>query len=663
MITKHDGTGGAVTVDTVTAQLVYEIRRPVTSAPTSPTDLDTMSSRRTGRPGRDHRRRRAAAAVSTKVCLNYLGGFRNSAEFLLTGLDVEAKAARRGPGRGRARRRRRGPTVVEWPLDRTDAPDPHTEEAGTSLLRCHRAQPGGRPGRPRVQRRRSIELALASYPGFSVTAAPAPARRSASTARRSCRRRTCRTSWSSPTARASIIEPPTDTTDELEPSGSRPSPYPAADWARDPAGCRSGTFVHAPSGDKGGDANLGVWIRRRPSASRVGVTWLADFLDADTVRDLLPEAAELDVEIHPLPNLGGVNVVIHGLLGEGVASSTAARPAGQGARRVAAARDCAVPTAYVRRELRRDHASTRRSGWRCARARARVHRARGRAEPRPVGGGRRAAARAARKQPRKPGSSGVAFPEEVGGQGGDTRRRLRRRRGRARRRAARPAVCSPRLFTHGIAIPHIVAERQRRPDRPYVRPTLAGEMIGSLGITEPGAGSDVANIAHPRGARRRRLRRQRRQDVHHLRGAGRLRHHRGAHRRGRARRHQPDRRRQGHARLHRRAASSTRWAGCAPTPRELSYDDVRVPGRNLVGRGERAASTSHAAVRQPSGSGWPRRATPRAALPRPGRRSTAKERETFGKPLRRARSSGTSSSTCTAGRGRPRYAAQAASRR
>ena len=88
-----------------------------------------------------------------------------------------------------------------------------------------------------------------------------------------------------------------------------------------------GTFVHARSGDKGGNANIGLWVRQgrdEPDAAlrEARVAWLLELVTPETVRTLLPETASLPVAVHPLPNLGGVNVVVHGLLGEGVASST-----------------------------------------------------------------------------------------------------------------------------------------------------------------------------------------------------------------------------------------------------------------------------------------------------------------------------------------------------
>ncbi|MEV7397835.1 acyl-CoA dehydrogenase family protein [Aeromicrobium sp. NPDC092404] len=90
------------------------------------------------------------------------------------------------------------------------------------------------------------------------------------------------------------------------------------------------------------------------------------------------------------------------------------------------------------------------------------------------------------------GLLGVAFPEDVGGQGGDlidsaivTEAMLQ---------AGGSTGLIAALFTHGIALPHIVASANTDLIDRYVRPTLAGELIGSLGITEPGGGSDVANI-------------------------------------------------------------------------------------------------------------------------------------------------------------------------
>ncbi|MCM0676026.1 hypothetical protein NCC78_15195, partial [Micromonospora phytophila] len=78
-----------------------------------------------------------------------------------------------------------------------------------------------------------------------------------------------------------------------------------------------GELVGARSGDKGGDANLGVWARTDRAYD-----WLRGFLTTRRLAELLPETASLTVERYELPNLRAVNFVIRGLLGQGVAAST-----------------------------------------------------------------------------------------------------------------------------------------------------------------------------------------------------------------------------------------------------------------------------------------------------------------------------------------------------
>jgi hypothetical protein len=105
-----------------------------------------------------------------------------------------------------------------------------------------------------------------------------------------------------------------------------------------------GTFVHARSGDKGGDANLGLWVAHDGSpAYDARVAWLLDLVTPDLVRQVLPEAAGLEVEVFALPNLGGVNVVIHGLLGQGVAASTRFDPQAKGLGEWARSRHVEIP--------------------------------------------------------------------------------------------------------------------------------------------------------------------------------------------------------------------------------------------------------------------------------------------------------------------------------
>jgi hypothetical protein len=105
-----------------------------------------------------------------------------------------------------------------------------------------------------------------------------------------------------------------------------------------------GTFVLARSGDKGGDANLGLWVAHDGHpAYDARVAWLLGLVTADFVRTLLPEARDLEIELAALPNLGGVNVVLHGLLGRGVAASTRFDPQAKGLGEWARSRHVEIP--------------------------------------------------------------------------------------------------------------------------------------------------------------------------------------------------------------------------------------------------------------------------------------------------------------------------------
>jgi acyclic terpene utilization AtuA family protein len=306
VITKHPGTGGAVTVETVTAQLLYEIAGPRYLGPDVTSRFDTISL---AADGTDRVRISGVLGESppdtVKVCLNTLAGFRNSATFVLCGLDIEAKAAL-------ARRQLAaeiGADGITWTLARTDHADADTEETASALLHATIRTPDAK--RAKGFSRACVELALASYPGFTLTAPPAdgtpvgvyrpefvPADEVAHVA-------------VLPSGDRVAIPPHSgDVTHQLNFAAPEPLSGPTR---RVPLG----TVLGARSGDKGGDANLGVWAR-----SNDGYRWLATELTTELLRGLLPEAKELEIERHPLPNLRAVNFVLHGLLGQGVAAST-----------------------------------------------------------------------------------------------------------------------------------------------------------------------------------------------------------------------------------------------------------------------------------------------------------------------------------------------------
>ena len=162
-----------------------------------------------------------------------------------------------------------------------------------------------------------IEQVLGSYPGFAPTRMPGPGTAYGVYTPAYIDRSAVEHTVVHHDGEVEVIPDPKVSDQPLDRTeGLRPSPYPApAD--RLTRRLPLGTFVHGRSGDKGGDANLGVWAR-----SDAGYEWLSGFLTVDELRRLLPECAPLAVDRYELPNLRALNFVIHGLLGEGVAAST-----------------------------------------------------------------------------------------------------------------------------------------------------------------------------------------------------------------------------------------------------------------------------------------------------------------------------------------------------
>ncbi|MFJ6707254.1 MULTISPECIES: acyclic terpene utilization AtuA family protein [unclassified Streptomyces] len=311
VITKHPGTGGFVDVGTVTAQLLYETGGARYAGPDVTARLDTVRLRQDGRDRvRIEGVRGEAPPPALKVGRNRLGGFRNEVVFVLTGLDIEAKAelvkAQMADALAKS-----PPREVRWDLVRTDRADADTEETASALLRLVVRDPD-QQAVGRALSGAAVELALASYPGFHVLAPPGkgapygvfedvyvpqgdvPHAAVLDDGRR-------------------IPVPPARDTRVLQepPEPPLPEPPPAGPTRRAPLGLVAG----ARSGDKGGNANVGVWVR-----SDEAWRWLAHTLTADAFRQLVPESRELTVTRHLLPGLRAVNFTVEGILGQGVAA-------------------------------------------------------------------------------------------------------------------------------------------------------------------------------------------------------------------------------------------------------------------------------------------------------------------------------------------------------
>ncbi|GGO76545.1 acyclic terpene utilization AtuA family protein [Nonomuraea cavernae] len=358
VITKHPGTGGLVSTGTVTAQLMYEIAGPRYLGPDVTARFDTIVL---SDDGPDRVRisgvRGEPPPGTLKVAVNHLGGYRNTMTLVLTGLDLPAKA-----------RLAEEAIWARVPRDSFDQVDVTLTDSG--LLRIT-VMDADRRRAGRAFSAAVVETGLASYPGFYglnppgdaspygvywpvlvpagevqpevfldgeplTSAVPVPD--------------------AAPAASASDVPvpdaaPAAGTSDGPAPPPDAPLPNPPAGRTLDvppgqtvfvPCGrtveVPLGRVAGARSGDKGGNANLGVWVRTTEQ-----YTWLAGHLTADRLRELLPGLAGHRIDRYEFPNLNALNFVVHGLLGRGVAASPRMDPQAKALGEELRARPVALP--------------------------------------------------------------------------------------------------------------------------------------------------------------------------------------------------------------------------------------------------------------------------------------------------------------------------------
>ena len=308
VIGKHDGTGGEVSVGTVTSQLLYEIGSPAYLGPDVTSRFDTMTVEQVG-PDRVRisGTRGEPPPPTLKVAMNEQGGYRNDLGVALTGLDVEEKAALVQEAFWVAcPYEPEDFASVTQTVVRTDKVDPASNEEAVAVWRLTVKDPDERKV-GRAVSNAMVELGLSTIPGFfGVTGGPGEGRpygvyRPALVPAGLVPQHVVMLGGGQ-TVVDSVAPPATVTV--------VPTPGPTV---RAPLG----RIVGARSGDKGGNANVGVFTR-----SDEAWAWLDGFLTVDKLRELLPEAAPLPIDRHRLANIRSLNFLIHGMLQEGVAAST-----------------------------------------------------------------------------------------------------------------------------------------------------------------------------------------------------------------------------------------------------------------------------------------------------------------------------------------------------
>jgi hypothetical protein len=312
VITKHPGTGGLVSVDTVKAQLLYEITDPRYLTPDLVARFDTIKISREGPDRVLLEGIKGEPPTSTaKVCINTLGSYRNSMTIILTGLDIEKKARILEDAFFDALGGREQFQQARVQLIRSDKEDPATNEEAFAYLRITVID----PDQKKVNNVSSkiVELALANIAGFTGTAPPAKGTPAI-------------VYWpalvSNKHIHQKVVIGEKEFIIECVQSGhTHPAPVPLmVDLPAAPGGktvrMPFGRLFATRSGDKGGNANLGVWAK-----TPMAFAFLREFLTTEKLRDLLKDLKDYDIERCELPNLLAVNFYIRGILGEGAASS------------------------------------------------------------------------------------------------------------------------------------------------------------------------------------------------------------------------------------------------------------------------------------------------------------------------------------------------------
>jgi hypothetical protein len=315
VITKHSSTGGLVSVGTVTAQLMYEIQGKDYFSPDTIARLDSVRLEQVGADRvKVHPVLGRAPTDQLKLGVNLAAGWRNRIRIVLGGYQAEAKAK-----------------IVEetfWPLvgGRDSFEDTRSElfhsadsqsrstSQGLSFLELS-ARDANQKKVGRLFSSKAIELALASVPGITLAELPG-------------RPQGCGVFW--PTLIDRDLITPVVTVNEQaialphppisasHPEGAIPQ---AQHEAPPPTGQtetrKLGELIGARSGDKGGNANVGFWVKRPEHYQ-----WMTEQLSVEQLQAWLSESDYSGVvHRYEFPHLLAINFVIEGILGEGVAAN------------------------------------------------------------------------------------------------------------------------------------------------------------------------------------------------------------------------------------------------------------------------------------------------------------------------------------------------------
>ncbi len=310
-ITKHKNTGGLVSKGTVTAQLLYEISSPKYLNPDVSAHFDSLAIEDVEENRVYVTNHKGSPPPETlKVCMNLAGGFKNSMELIVTGLDIEEKAETFIEELFYSLGGKEKYDEVSVQLLRTDKINATTNEEAMATLKIS-VKSKDQTLTGRIFSAKVVELGLANYPGWTVQSDIKAGNPFIdywpSTIQRNLVKEIVHINGREIEIEHNDYEPETNhqpNQDQIEKINGELDEI------------ALGRIYGTRSGDKGGCANVGVWAKDHESYKH-----LFHYLTVEKLKELLPDMSDYKIHRYELPNILSLNFVIRGLLGNGVSSN------------------------------------------------------------------------------------------------------------------------------------------------------------------------------------------------------------------------------------------------------------------------------------------------------------------------------------------------------
>jgi len=314
VISKHPGTGGLVSKGTVTAQLLYEINAPQYITPDVVAHFETIEL---SDDGEDRVKvcgvKGSPATDTAKVTVNCMAGFQNSMTFHLIGMDIDRKAEILKQGFLNNVGGKGAFDQIDIQLFKNDTDNLKSNEEGFSTMRIAVVDQDSRKA-GKFFTSKLIELALCTVPGWCMSSPPGPAKPRIVHFPALIDKKFI--------SQIVNVDGAEKIIEEVKAGGvsspdSKGMTYDSKTINSTRKEARLGEIYAARSGDKGGNANVGIWGK-----SIASYDFLFEYLTINKLKELLPDTAAFEIIRYEFPNLYGLNFYIKGFLQDGVAAST-----------------------------------------------------------------------------------------------------------------------------------------------------------------------------------------------------------------------------------------------------------------------------------------------------------------------------------------------------